>query len=475
MSATQILWTVCLVYVLSIGSNREQPEPIVRASSSDCALNGAVTAHGTQTPVEDALVALIGTETTRTTLSDKNGLFEFTQLATGQYTLVVKRPGFLDFVLSKRETLQCPGPDQTNQIVLEKGGRILGVVTDHMGDPAPGVEVVLDGSRTRTLTNAKGEYRFESVAAGEHVISATPRLNGFLQQAVTRQTEKEIDRILVLLARGIFDPGRPDLIDKPDVSSEVLSNSVVYFPGVVLPDEAVPVVLGAGEVREGVNFGFQLGRSFSVTGTVIGVNGQPSIGAVVVFGRQKGNTVVVVATEYSGPEGQFMARALPPGVYSVRVWQGSESRTLGTARDPAAVALSAAEWGDAILSVFDNVSQAVISLSGALVVTGQTTFASDSPKPADGTAMLSLYLDRLEPVTTALRMNSHAAKMGLDGRFAVTNLTPGEHKWRCVLPGYSECDVLAVQVGESQTAGSSFSVRPSTIGTQIKLTIVVRR
>src|SRR5262245_50271867 len=96
MSATQIIWRVGLLCVLSIGASNGQAVPsTAQDSSRSCALSGTVTARETRSPVQAAFVALIGSETIRTLLSDSDGLFQFTGLTAGQYTVLVKKVGFL--------------------------------------------------------------------------------------------------------------------------------------------------------------------------------------------------------------------------------------------------------------------------------------------------------------------------------------------------------------------------------------------
>ncbi len=83
-------------------------------------------------------------------------------------------------------------------------GAIAGVVTDASGGVLPGVTITLTGARSdKTVSNARGEYRFEKVATGEYRIEAT--LPGFRRGvAAVRVIEGATAKVDLLLRLGFL-------------------------------------------------------------------------------------------------------------------------------------------------------------------------------------------------------------------------------------------------------------------------------
>jgi hypothetical protein len=128
----------------------------------------------------------------RSTTTDEEGNFRFTDLAPRPYTI---------FVVSSREYTQPPAltgsgerryyrPGESVHIALVRGGVITGRVTNAAGDPAPGIQVVAirvrdaDGRPTRVsggssqrMTDDRGIYRIYGLQPGGYIVVANSNSN----------------------------------------------------------------------------------------------------------------------------------------------------------------------------------------------------------------------------------------------------------------------------------------------------------
>ena len=98
-------------------------------------------------------------------LTDDNGVFDFTELPAGRYTLTVSKSGFVSLSYGQRRPLQAGTPLQLADgqqlkgidFQLPRGSVIGGHVLDEDGDPMPGVMV-----RVMRYQYLQGERRLDA-------------------------------------------------------------------------------------------------------------------------------------------------------------------------------------------------------------------------------------------------------------------------------------------------------------------------
>jgi protocatechuate 3,4-dioxygenase beta subunit len=152
-----------------------------RPSTGSLSVTGrVVTGIGPDTrPVRHARVTLIGGpfNVTRVSSTDTKGEYRFDWLASGDYHVSVRKPGFVT-----REAHATPGAE----IAMVRGGAIEGIVADVTGDPLNNVAVSAlqrqpGGAAPKlvgeTRTDDLGRYRIHSLDAGEYVIQAATDQN----------------------------------------------------------------------------------------------------------------------------------------------------------------------------------------------------------------------------------------------------------------------------------------------------------
>jgi len=161
-------------------------------------ITGRVLASDNGRPVKRARVFISAAELPggRGMLTDDGGVFDFTELPAGRYTLTVSKAGFVSLSYGQRRPLQAGTPLQLAeseqlkgiQFQLPRGSVLGGRVLDEDGDAMPGVTVrvmryqYLQGARSLTpagsaQTDDKGQYRVWGLMPGDYYVNAVMRGN----------------------------------------------------------------------------------------------------------------------------------------------------------------------------------------------------------------------------------------------------------------------------------------------------------
>ncbi len=237
-------------------------------------------------------------------LTDTSGSFSFINLPAGRYTLMATKPAYLmsSFPETRHSLRNIAGQllsdGQTLDnvtISLYRGGVIFGHLVDAYGDPVEGVNVqavTAPGSRASHAfsmsgsVNDAGEYRIGRLEPGSYLLFAMP--NGS-QHA---------------------EDGDPDLT----------ANVPTYYPGVLSPDQAQPIVVERGQTESGMDFQILEQQMTIVTGVVLDATGQPAQGGSV--NAQMHYTIGLSGGMFSRgysqvhQDGTFELK-LPPGEYQL--------------------------------------------------------------------------------------------------------------------------------------------------------------
>ena len=242
-----------------------------------------------------------GTVVVATTLTDSNGLYEFTNLEPGSYTLTETNPVGYDKNISDGDTspdgdstdsdltpdnkisvvLQPSEIDKNNDFVDSNKGSISGSVTDDAGNPLVGVVLELKQGTTTvatTTTNPDGTYTFPNVVPGVYtVIETNP--TGYPSNVRDYDTIPD------------GDVGDTDTI----------------------PDNSILVTLEPSEEDKG-NHDFVDSNNGSISGTVKDDNGDPNAGVTLTLLDDAGDPVGTATTNAAGA---YVFNEVEPGDYTV--------------------------------------------------------------------------------------------------------------------------------------------------------------
>lgn len=161
------------------------------------------------TPIEGALVELLGTG--RSTRSIADGRFLLDSVSAGRGTLRISLQGYLpaqteirvaDDSATTLEVVLVPDgqPLAPVRVLAKARGRIFGTVVDSVGRPLPGVSVGLVGSRGTTLTDSSGQFQFVDLAPGQYLVEA--RRVGFELSRYPVRMADNIERIVTMRLRS---------------------------------------------------------------------------------------------------------------------------------------------------------------------------------------------------------------------------------------------------------------------------------
>jgi hypothetical protein len=299
-------------------------------------ISGRIVAADTGKPIGRALVRIAANELPggRNALTDNSGVFEFTALPAGRYTLTASKAAFVTLSYGQRRPLQSGTPLQLGDgqdikgivFQLPRGGAITGHVFDESGDPLPGTAVrvmryqYVQGRRQLTpagtaQTDDRGEYRVWGLNPGDYYVTAVAR-NAPLNAGGRGVVAQFLGRIGV--ARGGAAAGAT--AGGQDEQQEAYAPT--YFPGVASPNEARAVTVGLSSDVGGIDFNILLVVTSRISGHVTSADGLPAAGGNVnlipdgLVGR--GGPPGTTYGSRIQRDGAFSIANVPPGRYLLR-------------------------------------------------------------------------------------------------------------------------------------------------------------
>lgn len=458
-------------------------------------------------PVRRARVMINSADRTvgRTVVTDDAGTFAITDLPAGRYVLTSTKDGHLTVTYGARR-LGRPG----TPIVLEDGQRmtdlvlriprgavITGTVLDENGQPLPGVSVQAARSVVRTgerqfvpggspqTTDDRGVYRIYGLMPGEYIVSAS----GALGHAppgpeVHIVTDADIRRALNEVRAPYMStrPGQPaqtELAAPPSGESTTVAYAPIYYPGVMLADQATRFQLSPGEERGGIDLQMQLVRTAKIEGTVVtpaGVSPQVPVmmvlngGATVSFGSHFRST-------RADTEGRFSFSSVSPGRYSIVARGGAVPQQ--RQGQPAGPFQSAPPpyWGQSDVVVDGrDMSDVLLALQPGLTVSGTIRFEATTLTAPEDLSRIRVTLAGSQS-QGEVRLGAAPAQVNADGRFAITGVTPARYRVQASVPsasGTPEWYLKSAQVDGRDVLDTALDLQSTRAPGEIVLTFTDR-
>jgi hypothetical protein len=430
---TRAVACLLLGFATSVGAQQQPARDTSAQKEAAPVPTGRITGHvvagDNGRPVKRARVfaAAAELEGGRGMLTDDNGVFDFTELPAGRYTITASKSGFVSLSYGQRRPLQSGTPLQLVDgqqlkdvnFQLPRGSVIGGHVLDEDGDAMPGVMVrvmryeYLQGERRLTpagngQTDDKGQYRVWGLMPGDYYINAVARGGG---------------------PGGFGGPGGPGNFGGrgggrgggpavPGASSSVeqVNYAPTYYPGVPSIADAKPVTVALGAETLDINFGMQLVRMARLSGRIENPDGTPVTGGNVNLtadtSASRGNQVGMSFGGRIDWDGSFAINGVPPGHFTLRA-RGNDSDEPQFASQPVTVN-------------GDDLSGITVVLSGGATVSGTVTFQTGSTSTPD----LSQFRISAPPVDQGSFGPQPNARVDKDGHFTLEGVPAGGHLFR---------------------------------------------
>jgi hypothetical protein len=272
-----------------------------------------VTAQGNR-PMRRVSLSLSSPELTeaRTVSTNAQGIFEFTELPAGRYTLSASRGGYLRLQYGQRQPGDAGRPIQLADaqklanvdFSLPRASTIVGRITDEIGDPLAGASVFpvqwkyfrgqrrlvpVSGGGPFNRTDDTGGYRITGLEPGDYYVMATTR----------------------------------DAWNDENNPKERIGFLPTYSGGTANPAEAQRVRVVLGQEATVADFAMVPGRVGTISGTVMSSSGTPLAGESVNMSQEFSGpgTMSSFGAQGSkiGADGTFTIRNVSPGEYKISV------------------------------------------------------------------------------------------------------------------------------------------------------------
>ena len=308
----------CIAAASVLGSLQTPVREAQATRTGTAVIAGRVVSADSQQPLRRVQVKLTSPNLGRdgrTTSTDSDGTYEFTDLPAGRYTLSAQRGGYLTLQYGQRRPLEqgTPLPLADRQVAdhidfaLPRMSVINGQISDEEREPIAGVDVYAmrfafwQGARrlvpagVRVVTDDDGQYRLVGLTPGTYIVLARSR-----------------DKWTMV------DAGR----------TVTMAYAPTYFPGTGRVGDATRIALGTGKTAS-ADFTVIPERTARITGTIVTSQGRPVDNVVLIQETigPTGGSVGIASSATVAPDGTFTLRDVAPGEYKL---QASRDRELLT-------------------------------------------------------------------------------------------------------------------------------------------------
>jgi hypothetical protein len=312
-------------------------------------ISGRVTSAESGTPLRRAEVVALNQQRMepRTTVTDDEGRYQFTDLEAGSWQLTASKLGYSSRQFGQRRPYETPqllrlaaGERAVADFPLVRAGAIAGRIFDEYGEPLAAVRVHVMRARfvqhrrylqrigEGDLTDDTGSFRIYGLAAGEYYVAASLRV-------------------------------------APVESVVQTTYSPTYYPGTANIAEAQRVLLAPGN-DVSVDFQVTPFRTARIEGTVLTSSGSPA-DAFLNLSSDAGELGVPLGVGgATRPDGTFTLPDVPPGTYTLN------AELKGSTFGAEAASLPLIVYGDDVLGL-TLVTEKPATMRGTIVADAGVT------------------------------------------------------------------------------------------------------
>ena len=458
------------------------------------------------TPVARATVTLDASDgrSKRETATDDSGRFQFDRLPPARYLLTTSKLGWVPSHYGSPRPGRGPGTPVlvadgarvSVQIPMIPGSVIAGTLVDEKGRPLPRqfpwllesrlvgdrrviarVRLPLDVGFFERSTDDRGEFRLFGLPPGTYYLVVSP---GIAAARVTTADE-------VRWASGPVGATGPP-------PGPLVGYAPLYFPGTTDPGAAQAIVVGPGEVKDGLMFRVAASPVARVAGIVQRSDGAP-VGRVMVTLSPLESRVSLEGSNRSAvaaADGRFTMQNVPPGTYRISARAATTPAPVPAPppaasggpppRGPAGAGPVLDLWGEREITVSgQDIEGVAIALAPASVISGRLAFTGTTSTPPKDLSQVRLEVIATEALANAQvgGGSSPAAIVGTvqtDGTFRAAGLPPDRYTVSASWPGMRSADgatgwwLTTVQVGGRDLGDAPIDVRANSEVTDVTIT-----
>jgi hypothetical protein len=423
-------------------------DPTVVEKKGTAILRGKITAADTGRPLRRVRITVTAPELSepRSVSTNLQGIYELRDLPPGRYTVAATRTGYLTMRHGQRRPGEAGQPLQIADaqlidkidLALPKMGVIAGRITDEVGDPLAGVNVMPMRVRyfrgQRRLVPSGGSGLLRSDDTGQYrIIGLEP--GDYFVMAHTRETWTQGDE------------------------KNTLGFVITLFPGTTVAAEAQRIKVGVGQEVSGIDIPMIPGRAISIRGTATRSDGTPLVGESInltqEFAGPSGSSSFGFGGGKVAPDGTFVLKNILPGQYKVSVKAPAES---GRPLEGAQTIVNASGA---------DLEGVTLVTGGAGSISGRIVTDAGQPPSFPGTR-LRVSTTPLEPDSTFTTFAEDNGRVRDDWTFDVRDVM-GAHRVS-VAPLPSGWGIRAVEVEGHEAADTGLTVQP---GQRADVTIVI--
>jgi sarcosine oxidase gamma subunit len=479
---------VVLAMSSQAGQQPARDQPAQRPGFGTGAVAGRVVNGETRQPIADALVALIGGQTTtiRVGQTDAKGTFILPAVPAGKFVLSASKAPYLGSMYGAPKPAR-PGTALVLtegqivsglEILMWPGAVVTGTVTDQDGEPVADAEVQLQraatrgnqmlqmvaalGGAPRATTDDRGIYRIFGVAPGDYLVMAT--VPDTLARARRLGTTEVADGLLALreppratgrgAAGAASAPAPPLPIDGvrfgpgvPPGFSGFSSYAPVYFPGTTDMSRATTISVALGEERTGVSLRLEIVPLVRVEGTVFGADGVGAANVQITLQRLDETSFMAmlrsgIRSAQTAANGQFTVRNVAPGQYRVLARSARTQQAASTFWGSADVTIGGQDVGGLVLQM-----QPALSITGRVAIDDTATTARpELTTVRAGFVPMDVLRDQIGAFAGMVAgAGGQAARA--DGSFEAGGLIPGAHLTSAMVGAENPLSFLTWRVG----------------------------